>query len=207
MILCLEGPDLAGKSSTASRIADILERDGFRSVAPRGTHVFRCPGTSRLGELLRGPLKDKNFAMSEEVLSLAFAAVDLDAMQMAERYGNGEEAHVVLDRCGLSNLAYRRAFDQERGLHLLECLGGGIVKPRGARVVLLDLDEDVAQRRMVARGGGAGDRFEEEGMARWRRIREAYLSPLCMGHVDCVVRIQGDWDVDTVARMVLSAVA
>lgn len=205
MIICLEGPDFCGKSSTAARIAVILEQHGFQGIKPARTHVYRCPGSTRLGEMLRGPLKDASFKMSEEVLALAFAAVDLDAMQMAE--GHGQECHVVMDRCGLSNLAYRKAFGQTIALELLERMGNIIVRPPFAKLVIMDIDESTAANRMKERGNVSSDRFEQGGLERWNMVRAAYLSPTVSRHADRIVHIDEQQDVDTCARMILAAIA
>ncbi len=170
-IICLEGPDYAGKTTIAYEIARIVEKRGQSPV------YIRCPGSTKLGELLRGPLKDRDYDMSSMVRSLAFAAVDLDAMQMAERCSaNGNI--VIMDRCGLSNLAYRIAFEQWGELAMLNRMGDAVIKPKGAKIVKIDCTPAIARARMVKRVStstpGELDAVDLEGMSRWLNVSQAY---------------------------------
>ena len=173
MIICLEGPDGCGKTSVAKAIVQLV-----------GGTVLRLPGGTELGEMLRGMLKSKTGGgkggEEADIGSWArcclFMAVDEAGHREAERReGRGEV--VVMDRCALSNLAYRRATGEEREEAMVLREVGGMMGaglwPRGGRLVLLDAPDEVLRERIRAVRGESEDRFDglaERAAVEYRRI-------------------------------------
>lgn len=188
-VIVIEGPDGSGKTTTAHAVQKRMGEYGWTSV------YSRMPGGTRIGELLRGPLKDASFEMSPLVKTLLFAAVDQASNELAEAQAR-QGAAVILDRSALSNLAYRVAQGEEAQAELLRVLfdlerededgcamrgGGGVPSWKldfvpdvaGAMLYLLDAPDEVLRKR-VEEGRGqvavAKDRFD--GI--WKKAAEVY---------------------------------
>jgi thymidylate kinase len=190
LICCLEGPDGCGKTSVARE----LER-GWGAV------YLRCPGGTRLGELLRGPLKDPAFELGEEAMALAFAAVDVDCMRRAENL-RLTGLRVVMDRCGVSNLAYRIAMRQAEGADICKVLEGWARQPSWSQVVFLEADDSTLDARIAARGGEVPDRFDSLG----KKVREAYRDQEVGRGGDEIVFCDASESIEAVARRVAEVV-
>lgn len=180
-IIVLEGPDGSGKTTVAKEVARLLGERGYE------VEMVRLPGGTRLGELLRGPLKDAAFDMSPTVKALLFVAVDQAGHEHAERAAAAGKA-VVMDRCALSNLAYRMAQgEREVELFLQEMFGsrmGSTLRwwPQGAHIVMLDASDKTLQERVAKGKDVVADRFD--GL--WKQAAKAYRSLATRLMVDVV---------------------
>ena len=166
--ITLEGIDGVGKSTQMACIGRLLEEAGIDHIATRE------PGGTPLAEEVRRLLLE---VRAEPVASLAelllvFAA---RAQHLEERIRPALEAGVwvVSERFTDATYAYQGA---ARGLSQgvigqLESLVQGALQPH--LTLYLDAPLATAAKRM---GDRAGDRFEREGAAFFRRVREGYLS-------------------------------
>lgn len=167
--ITVEGSEGVGKSTNMAFMKEQLERAGKRIV------VTREPGGTELGEKIRGLLLDPDNAamVSDCELLLMFAAraqhlneVILPAVE--------EGSWVLCDRFTDATYAYQgsgRGVAVDRIAALEEWVQGAL---RPDLTVLLDIP--VAQGLERAGERGALDRFEQEQLGFFERVRSGYLA-------------------------------
>jgi len=188
----LEGPEGAGKTTLARRLADWFKEQGAEVV------LTREPGGTRLGERLRELLLHEGMdAKTEFLLYLADRA---EHVAQVIRPALLRGAVVVADRFVDSSYAYQ---GHGRGLPLdwmraaTEGATGGLLPDL---TLLLDLDPALGLAR-----GGRGDRLEHEDLAFHRRVREGYLA-LAQAEPERFRVVDAARDPERVWRSVLGAV-
>lgn len=163
--ITLEGIDGAGKTTHLQWIADYLQARGVQVV------VTREPGGTPLGEALRDLLLHQSMDIDTEAL-LMFAARRehiTQVIQPALQRG----AWVLSDRFTDASFAYQcggRGIAEAR-LSILENWVQQGLQPD--LTVLFDVDVDVAHERV--RGHSNPDRFEQEQLTFFDRVRSMYL--------------------------------
>jgi thymidylate kinase len=160
MKLCIEGPDGSGKTTIARMLAEQL-----------GVPYARCPGSTTLGEHVRPILKDSR-QMNERVRCMLFATVDYDA------HAEYEGLDVVLDRCGISGVVYRKAASEPLQVFLLQeliDLDSLFLMPNDCFVIRLDGADEVLNERMGERGKekDEGSFFKDNVRAIYRTMPES----------------------------------
>jgi dTMP kinase len=166
--LTIEGGEGAGKSTMMDRMAAWLESRGRQVVRTRE------PGGTELAEKLRHILLDKtNTGLSDQAeLLLVFAA---RAQHLTEliRPALARGATVLCDRFTDATWAYQgggRGLPAE-DIAVLERLVHGDLQPD--LTLLLDIPVEQGLQRASRRS--ESDRFEEESLGFFERVREAYL--------------------------------
>ena len=166
--LTIEGGEGAGKSTMMDRVAAWLESRGHQVVRTRE------PGGTELAEKLRHILLDKtNTLLSDQAeLLLVFAS---RAQHLAEliRPALQRGDTVLCDRFTDATWAYQgggRGVPAE-DIAVLERLVHGDLQPD--LTLLLDLPVEHGLLRASRRS--ESDRFEEESLGFFERVREAYL--------------------------------
>ena len=163
----IEGGEGAGKSTAQAFLAARLEASG---------HVVkqtREPGGTPLAEEIRRSLLSAEgeapVALTE--LLLVFAARAQHLSKVIEPALNRQE-WVICDRFTEATYAYQGAArGMSRAIAQLEALVQGARRPD--TVLLMDLPPEVGLER--ARARGELDRFEQEDLAFYHRVREGYL--------------------------------
>ena len=167
--ITFEGGEGVGKSTQcqllARRLQDMLKKNVIQT---------REPGGTELGEALRGVLLDPNVPpmheMSELLLMFAGRAEHL-ARVIKPALANGNI--VICDRFTDASFAYQgggRGVDIKQ-IAQLENLVQGSFTPD--LTFLLDLDPEIGLSRAAKRS--AKDRFEQEKLQFFQRVRAAYL--------------------------------
>jgi len=188
-----EGMDGSGKSTQAERLVTWLRERGTEPL-----HV-REPGTTALGEQLRGLLLDPDRpragAQAEALLFFA-ARVELLREEIGPALAAGRD--VVCDRFTPSTLAYQgqTAEDAALILELDRLLVAEDLQPDA--VFVLDLEPAEAFARVAA---GALDGFERRGVAFQEQVRAGYLRYL-EARPRTGVRLDGAQDADAIAALV-----
>lgn len=167
--ITIEGGEGVGKSTNADLIQSVLESRGCEVV------VTREPGGTALGEALRSLLLSADIespvAMAELLIIFAARAQHLTTViEPALAAGKW----VLCDRFTDATYAYQgwgRNIDQ-RAIASLEQLVQGARRPD--LTVLLDMDPSLGLARAKERA--ELDRFEQEELAFFNRVREGYLA-------------------------------
>ncbi len=168
IFITLEGPEGAGKTTNREFLAAELERQGYKVV------LSREPGGTELAEKIRQLLLDQHqepMAVNTELL-LMFAARAQHLQQLilpALAAGNV----VLCDRFTDATYAYQ---GYGRGLALekiaqLEQFVQGSLRPDLTLLFDLPVEEGMAR----AKQRGRLDRFEQEDIEFFQRVRQGYL--------------------------------
>ncbi len=190
--ITLEGAEGCGKSTHAARLATALD-----AVLTRET------GGTAIGQRIRTILHDTavtNLSHRAEALLTAADRAQHIAEVVAPALAAGR--HVVSDRSVYSTLAYQ-GYGRELPLAEVRRLNKWAVGTYWPDLVLLiDADPEVLERRMRGR---QLDRFEQEGDAFHRRVRNGFQH-MAAGEPERWVVIDGSQSLDAVARAIRHAV-
>lgn len=165
--LTLEGVEGTGKSTNLSFITDYLRDAGVDLI------VTREPGGTELGEEIRDLLlshREDGMHPDTELLLMFAARAEHLRRKIQPALAAGQ--WVLSDRFTDATYAYQgggRALDLER-IAILEDWTQGALRPDVT--FLLDLDPEVGLARAANRA--ALDRFEQEDLAFFQRVRHAY---------------------------------
>lgn len=170
MFITLEGPDGAGKTSQAARLAAALAADGVDVV------LAREPGGTELGERLREILLQRDdLAIQPLADALLFNASRAQLVAEVIRPALDAGRTVVCARFADSTLAYQgygAGLDLDL-LRRLEAIATGGLRPN--LTVLLDLPAEAGLTRK-RRGRADLTRFESRpDLAFHRRVRAGFL--------------------------------
>ncbi|MGW8247370.1 MAG: dTMP kinase [Acidiferrobacterales bacterium] len=186
LFITLEGVEGAGKSTNIPFVAKLLEKTGQEIV------VTREPGGTKLGERIRGLLLDPDPELTiepESELLLMFAAraqhfhqVILPAMKSGKT--------VLCDRFTDASFAYQGA---GRGIPIgkiaqLQTWLQGDLRPD--LTLIFDIDVEAGLER--ANGRGDPDRFEQEKVDFFQRVRNYYLQRATQRERYRVIDASGD---------------
>jgi dTMP kinase len=167
LLVTFEGVGGSGKSTAAARLVSWFEARGIPVVGTRE------PGGTALGQHLRGLLLGSEFSvvpwaeafLFEADRAQTYAEVILPALDAGKM--------VVSDRNLYGTVAYQ-AFGRGLDLDLVDRTSWAATHGRRPDLVfVLDIDPAVGLARK--QDAGALDRFDTEGLAYLRRVREGYL--------------------------------
>jgi dTMP kinase len=160
LFVSFEGIDRAGKSTQAALLAESL---GERALA------VREPGGTPAGERMRELLKDSATELSPRAEALLFAAARAELVERVIAPALAAGRVVVCDRFLDSSLAYQGGGRQlgEEAVRTVNRWATAGLEPD--LTFLLVVSPEAAGAR-----AGAGDRFEDEGLALQRRVLASY---------------------------------
>lgn len=189
--ITIEGGEGAGKSSMMTRVADWISQAGHQVIRTRE------PGGTVLAEKLRDILLDQNnlalCGQAELLLMFAARAQHLEEL-IRPTLERGD--WVLCDRFTDATWAYQgggRGLPREN-IAVLEKLVHGDLQPD--LTLLLDLPVEQGLQRAYQRS--QADRFEQESVAFFERVREAYLdralaAPERFAVIDASKEIEDVW--------------
>jgi dTMP kinase len=160
LFVTFEGIDRSGKTTQARLLCEQLGHEALGVREPGGTAV---------GERVRDLLKDPAVELGAEAEALLFAAARAELVAGVIRPALEEGRVVVSDRFLDSSLAYQggaRGLGVDEVERLNRMATGGLAPDI---TFLLDLDPGEAAAR-----AGESDRFEDEGVALQRTVRDTY---------------------------------
>jgi len=166
--ITIEGSEGSGKSTNIRYIQAYLKANNIDFIATRE------PGGTPISEKIRDLLLDKNNSLlcedSELLLMFAARAQHLNEL-IIPALESGQ--WVVSDRFTDATYAYQgggRGLSQEKIARLEQWVQGGL---RPDATILLDIPVEQGMQRVRQRG--ETDRFEQEKLPFFNRIRDAYL--------------------------------
>lgn len=168
-LVTFEGIEGAGKSTQMELLAERLRAAGREVLS------VREPGSTELGEGLRSLLKKKGTQICAEAELLLFLAsraqlvrerilpaIEFGSIVLCDRYSDSTAAY----QWGARNLPLEAVRELDR-FASADCVP--------ERTILLDLPPEEGFRRIRIARGGPTDRFEEESLAFFEKVRAAYL--------------------------------
>ena len=168
MFITLEGPEGGGKSTQIPAVRAYLQAAG-KSVV-----VSREPGGTPLSEQIRSLLLDKsNERMSDDTEMLLMFAARAEHIKQVIEPALASGQWVVCDRFTDATYAYQgggRGLADER-IQTIETWVQGTLRPD--LVLILDLPVELGLQRAGTRG--EADRFEQEKVEFFSRVRDKYL--------------------------------
>lgn len=166
--ITVEGGEGVGKTTNLEYIRQALERAGLR------VRVTREPGGTPLAEQIRGLLLDPHYrGMSSDCELLLVFAARAEHLSRVIRPALEAGDWVLCDRFTDATYAYQgggRGLSQTR-IHELETTVQGELRPD--LTLLLDVPVELGLSRAGERG--KLDRFEQEEVAFFERVRQTYL--------------------------------
>lgn len=166
--ITVEGGEGVGKTTNLEYIRAALERSG------KTLRVTREPGGTPIAERIRGVLLDPaNTGMAPDCELLLVFAARAEHLARVIRPALEAGEWVLCDRFTDATYAYQgggRGLSRQR-IEELEAMVQGDLRPD--LTLLLDVPVEIGLSRAGARG--ALDRFEQEEVAFFERVREAYL--------------------------------
>lgn len=180
MFIALEGIDGAGKSTQIACLADAFRARG------RTVTTLRDPGSTSLGEILRGVVVDGRngsaaIGLRAEMLIFMAARAQLVEERIEPALAAGEV--VICDRFLLSNVCYQ---GYGGGLDPAEILTTGRIACRG-RLPDLSLVIDLPVEIALARVNRPLDRMEQKGRDYLARVRQGFLTEAARGELPIAV--------------------
>lgn len=205
--IVFDGTEGCGKSTQASLLRDALAREGVKAL------LVRDPGTTRIGELIRGILLDPDHGeMGMRCEMLLYMAARAQMMHETIRPALAAGKAVLSDRFVSSTLAYQLGGD---GLTAADIKSVAEVAIKGRwpdLTVLLDMPPEASMARLQpkllfkdAKDLVNKDRIERRPIEYHRRVRENYLAQAAADPKRYRV-IPADRPIDEVHADVLSAV-
>jgi dTMP kinase len=197
VFITFEGPEGAGKTTQARRLAATLSHEG------RPVVEVREPGGTALGDAIRRLVLDaeptRRIGARAEALLFCAARAQLvdDVIQPALRRG----AVVVCDRFGDSTVAYQSAGRglPRDGVEALIRFATDRLTPDVT--FLLDLDPS----RGLQRKASDRDRMEQEDLAYHQRVRDGYRA-LATAEPARFVVLDAEQSADALERVILARV-
>ena len=169
MFITLEGSEGVGKTSNMQYIQSLLEAKSIDYI------VTREPGGTALGEALRTMLLGEDFkGMADDTELLLMFAARAEHVAQVIRPALEKGQWVLCDRFTDATYAYQgggRGLDMGRIAGLEQWVLGDL---RPDLTLLLDAPVEVGRERAGKRS--APDRFEQEQVAFFERVRESYLA-------------------------------
>jgi dTMP kinase len=201
--IVFEGPDGAGKSVQAARLAERLVAQGHVVTSTRE------PGGTRLGEQVRAVVLDpSDVARGPVADALLFNAARSQHVPEVIRPALERGEVVICDRYATSTMAYQGyGSGLDLGvLHSVQDWATGGLWPD--LIVLIDVPVEVGLARRDAGRSEELTRFEDSGrhdLAFHRRVRAGYLE-MAAADPDGWVTVEGSADPDVVADRIGQAV-
>lgn len=170
LFIVFEGPEGAGKTVQATRLAEYLCKIGYGDGK-----AIREPGGTHIGEMIRSILLDinnKGMQPLTEFFLFLTARVKFVCDIVKPKMENGEI--VIADRFALSTMAYQI---YARGLPEKQCLIAIDLAVQGCEpdvYFLLLVNPEIGRERQGLQGK-TPDRFESENLDFHRKVTEGYV--------------------------------
>lgn len=190
--IVLDGPDGCGKSTQAELLSGHIENTGV-SVT-----VFRDPGTTRIGEKIRGILLDPaNTGMCSRTELLLYMAARAQLWYEKIEPALQQKKCVVMDRWLSSSCAYQ-GFAGGLGIdNVVKIAESCLQRSWPDETIILDIDLEISSTRL----GSKLDRIEQKSTQYHKKVREGFLRLADVNKEFHIIKAYGD--VESVHEAVL----
>jgi len=164
MFFVLDGPDGAGKTTQAARLAAFLQDRGAT------VSVLREPGATPAGEAIRDLLLDPDTDIGRLAEMLLYQAARAQIIESVVRPALDDGKTVVLDRFGYSTVAYQGfglGLDADVIRTVTRIATDGLEPDH---VFILDLPPEIGLERL----DGPKDRIERRPLEYHERVRDGF---------------------------------
>ena len=196
MFLSIDGGDGTGKSTQVERLCEWLRRGGREVV------VCRDPGSTPLGEAVRGLLLDRHdLNIDRRAEMFLYMAARSQMVEEVIRPALAAGKTVVSDRYLLANVVYQ---GHAGGLDVATLWQLGRVATGGLMpelTIVLDVPAEVAAARMAR----PLDRMERQGAAFHDRVRRGFLAEAARSPAATVV-VDASGPVEVVGERIREAI-
>lgn len=193
--ITLEGGEGGGKSTQIPVIKDFLEARGFKvecTREPGGTAV-----AEQIRSILLNPDHEEKICSTTELLLMYAARAQLVNSKIKPLLEQGTV--VISDRFDLSTIAYQ-GYGRGMDLDLIGRIREVAIGDFNPDLIML-FDIDVKEGMMRAGKRSAADRFEQESLDFFERVREGFTS-YASAHEDLIKVIDGAQNIDGVSSQV-----
>lgn len=200
LFITAEGTEGVGKSTGLKAVCEILEKSGIDYVRTRE------PGGTALGEALRELLlnKDEQYDISPDTELMLMFAARKQHLDTVIKPALSAGKFVVCDRFTDATFAYQgggRGIDEEKIQQLADW-----VHPDCQPHITLLFDAPVEVGLQRAKKRGELDRFEQEAIDFFQRVREKYLS-LAKQDTDRFILINAEHDIPQVVEQITAGMS
>ncbi len=168
VFITLDGIDGVGKSTQMKSLTDCLEQLGHRVLA------LRDPGTTPIGQELRGLLLNSELEMHRRTEAMLFMASRCEMIETTIRPALADGISVISDRFLLANVVYQSIGGDVSANQLWEMGRWANANLQPDLTLLLDMPAQNAMQRI----SGPADRMESRGVDYLESVRQAFLSEL-----------------------------
>ncbi|MEY8444165.1 dTMP kinase [Lactococcus ileimucosae] len=200
ILISLEGPDGAGKTTVLQKILPELEKSRYEVLATRE------PGGVRVAEEIRNIiLSTENTEIDSKTELMLFAAARRLHMQTKMLPALAAGKLVLVDRFIDSSVAYQgygRALGVEP-VNWLNAFATDGLKPD--LTLYFDIDTDIALERIMKNRTDELNRLDLERAEMHRKVRQGYLE-IVQNEPERFVTIDASQDIDTVVADTLKAI-
>lgn len=200
ILISLEGPDGAGKTTVLQRILPELEKSSYKILSTRE------PGGVRVAEEIRNIiLSTENTEIDSKTELMLFAAARRLHMQtkMLPALAAGEM--VIVDRFIDSSVAYQ-GYGRELGVEPVNWLNEFATDGLKPDLTLyFDIDTDVALERIMKNRADEVNRLDLERAEMHRKVRQGYLE-IVKNEPERFVTIDASQELDKVVADTLTVI-
>lgn len=196
--ITIDGIDGVGKSTQIEALQALMQRLGHTCVTTRD------PGSSAIGQRLRGLLLESELTMHRRTEAMLFMASRCEMVETTIIPTLKSGTSVISDRFLLANVVYQSVGQDSRDvspelLWKMGDLGNGGLRPH--LTILLDMPAEKAMRRIDR----PADRMESRGVDYMESVRRSFLAELPHAS-DATVVIDADQPAECVQSDIRSAV-
>lgn len=168
--ICIEGPDMAGKTTTLHNLHAFLKARNINST------ITKHPGSTWIGKKIRQIVKDPDAKVLDHTRAMLFAVDNAAFHEEIAKPMIDSDDWLLADRNNfISALAYQIA----DGISLDEIMQihSSLVAPRKIdHVFILDIDYEIRQQRKTLREAKVGvvNDYYERDRSHFDKLRQAY---------------------------------
>ncbi len=195
LLITVEGPDGAGKSTQLDFIKSYFEEKGTNPI------FLREPGSTKIGEEIREILlSDKNKEMGNKTEMFLYAAARAQLVEQVIKPELEKGSVVVCDRYIDSSLAYQ-GYGRNLGSMVEEINMHAIDSVMPDLTIFLSLDIETGLKRASKSSGGNKDRIEQESNDFHQRVLMGY-EEIAKKYSNRIIKVNATLSIEEVSNVI-----